>query len=227
MDEKEHLLSKSTTPTKPKSGWRAFWGYDCLPFIPARYTLALVSCLGFINVYALRVNLSVAIVQMANSTATLRNSSAEVFTNHAYVVYCVCTVCSPCCFIRMFSYRFLTGHQNKSVIHSVFVSMITVELLIKELLFSEKEPNSINEVTSLKLMKISQLCGPKNFLFGGSTVLLNCVTSQLVLLIVLPPLSLQAGYWELSSMATCSLRYLVVCSPLGLEGGGCLGWASS
>ncbi len=79
MDEKEHLLSKST-PEIPnnKSGWRQYWSYDCVPFIPARYTLALVSCLGFINVYALRVNLSVAIVQMANSTATARNSSAEV-----------------------------------------------------------------------------------------------------------------------------------------------------
>lgn len=115
MEEKEPLLSE-LTPTKPKKGWRAFWSYDCLPFIPARYTLALVSCLGFVNVYALRVNLSVAVVQMANSTATLRNSSAEVrfdctllFSKLLFMLFCV--------LINIIvSSRFLIGRQNKSVI---------------------------------------------------------------------------------------------------------------
>ena len=51
---------------------------DICPCIPARYALALVSCLGFINVYILRVNLSVAVVQMDASTATVTNTSARV-----------------------------------------------------------------------------------------------------------------------------------------------------
>ena len=86
MEEKGHLLSRSieqdTESAKGSAGgltgWRRVWSFDCLPCIPARYTLAFVSCLGFVNVYALRVNLSVAIVQMVNSTATLRNNTAEV-----------------------------------------------------------------------------------------------------------------------------------------------------
>ena len=51
---------------------------NCCPCIPARYVLAVMSSLGFVNVYALRVNLSVAIVEMSNDTATLRNGSARV-----------------------------------------------------------------------------------------------------------------------------------------------------
>ncbi|XP_064383500.1 sialin-like [Halichondria panicea] len=87
MDEKTYLLSESTDlelsqKHSKKKGWRRYWSYDCLPCIPARYSLALVSCLGFVNVYALRVNLSVAIVQMVNSTTTTlgnQSGTAEVF----------------------------------------------------------------------------------------------------------------------------------------------------
>ena len=39
-------------------------------YIPARYVLAFLSFLGFANVYALRVNLSVAIVGMVKKTPT-------------------------------------------------------------------------------------------------------------------------------------------------------------
>ena len=48
------------------------------PWIPARYALAILSFLGFFNVYALRVNLSVAIVQMDNSTAQQFRHGARV-----------------------------------------------------------------------------------------------------------------------------------------------------
>ena len=51
---------------------------DIFPWIPARYSLAILSFLGFFNVYALRVNLSVAIVQMDNSTAQNYRHSARV-----------------------------------------------------------------------------------------------------------------------------------------------------
>ncbi len=54
---------------------------DCFPCIPARYMIAVVGCLGFVNVYALRVNLSVAVVQMDASTATVHNGSARVKAN--------------------------------------------------------------------------------------------------------------------------------------------------
>ena len=92
MDEKKPLLSAepdnielgSKSKTSPR-GIMRIWHADCLPCIPARYALALVSCLGFINVYALRVNLSVAIVQMDNSTATLLNNSAMVGINNALI----------------------------------------------------------------------------------------------------------------------------------------------
>ena len=65
-------------PFPEDSRWSRLWRTDCVPFIPARYVIAVVGCLGFVNVYGLRVNLSVAIVQMVNSTATFRNGSARV-----------------------------------------------------------------------------------------------------------------------------------------------------
>ena len=38
--------------------------------IPCRYLLSILGCLGFAVVYALRVNLSVALVAMVNSTSS-------------------------------------------------------------------------------------------------------------------------------------------------------------
>ena len=51
---------------------------NLFPWMPARYALAILSFLGFFNVYALRVNLSVAIVQMDNSTAQRYRHGARV-----------------------------------------------------------------------------------------------------------------------------------------------------
>ena len=52
---------------KTKSRWiPSCWYIDCLPCIKARYVLAFMLFLGLSNVYALRVNLSVAIVQMTS-----------------------------------------------------------------------------------------------------------------------------------------------------------------
>lgn len=52
-------------------------------FTSARYVLVFMACLGFANVYAMRVNLSVAIVSMVNQTAidlnnTQVNNSTDV-----------------------------------------------------------------------------------------------------------------------------------------------------
>lgn len=85
MDQKTPLIhvQATTLPRHKKSKpslLSRIWRLDCIPCIPSRYMLAIVSCLGFVNVYALRVNLSVAIVQMINSTTTPRNgSSARTF----------------------------------------------------------------------------------------------------------------------------------------------------
>ena len=56
---------------------------DYFPCIPARYVLSLMGCIGFVIVYALRVNMSVALVAMVNETAGLhkRRSSNSTVTS--------------------------------------------------------------------------------------------------------------------------------------------------
>ena len=49
--------------------------------------LAIMGFLGFANVYAMRVNLSVAIVAMVNNTAIARNTS--IVDNSSCPVHCV------------------------------------------------------------------------------------------------------------------------------------------
>ena len=44
--------------------------------VGTRYIMALLAFFGFLNVYALRVNLSVAIVQMDVDSATPRNNNS-------------------------------------------------------------------------------------------------------------------------------------------------------
>ncbi|UYV74523.1 hypothetical protein LAZ67_11003773 [Cordylochernes scorpioides] len=46
----------------------------CFPYIPARWVMTILGFLGFFNVYALRVNLSVAMVAMVNHTAIAGDS---------------------------------------------------------------------------------------------------------------------------------------------------------
>ena len=82
MEEKALLAvsDEETTPLLPcqQPGSRSCLRRDYCPCIPARYVLAMMINLGFAVVYGLRVNLSVAIVQMDNDTATVYNGSAEV-----------------------------------------------------------------------------------------------------------------------------------------------------
>ncbi|XP_065897733.1 sialin-like [Dysidea avara] len=62
-DEEEELLSKSRK--RRKLAWAPpCWYISCLPCIKARYVLTVMLSVGFGIMYALRVNLSVAIVQM-------------------------------------------------------------------------------------------------------------------------------------------------------------------
>ena len=96
MTEKQPLLTDKTLhyTVKKKDERRYFWQYDFAPCMPARYVLVVISCLGFINVYALRGNLSMAIVAMTNSTT---NSSSHLVKTrielaccmHAWVSFCM------------------------------------------------------------------------------------------------------------------------------------------
>ena len=62
-DEEEELLS--TSHKRRKLAWAPpCWYISCLPCIKARYVLTVMLSVGFGIMYAFRVNLSVAIVQM-------------------------------------------------------------------------------------------------------------------------------------------------------------------
>ena len=82
MDEKEALLyNRCASPETGEArvahwsaGFKKAWRRDYCPCVPARYTLAIMSFLGFVVLYALRVNLSMAIVIMVNNSA---NGSAN------------------------------------------------------------------------------------------------------------------------------------------------------
>lgn len=67
MEESEPLLDKSTSKSRRELG--------C--YLPCRYALAILSCAGFCVVYLLRVNLSVALVAMVNSTYANAKASAH------------------------------------------------------------------------------------------------------------------------------------------------------
>jgi hypothetical protein len=55
--EERAALLRGPEPEQPSRG---------KPLIPSRYVLALLALFGFFNVYAMRVNLSIAIVKMAD-----------------------------------------------------------------------------------------------------------------------------------------------------------------
>lgn len=74
-EQKRPLLDSTEFENDRRNVLFRLWHKDWCPWIPARYVLAIMGFLGFVNVYALRVNLSMAIVVMVNNTknATLHN----------------------------------------------------------------------------------------------------------------------------------------------------------
>ena len=61
-------------------------------FLPTRYMVAMLSFLGFANIYAMRVNLSIAIaVMVANQTVIQDDKEIQVLSN----LYC------PACFLKL------------------------------------------------------------------------------------------------------------------------------
>ena len=67
MEEDSPLMDKRPSKSRQESG--------C--YLPCRYALAILSCAGFCVVYLLRVNLSVALVAMVNSTYANAKASAH------------------------------------------------------------------------------------------------------------------------------------------------------
>ena len=65
----ESLLTRDQTSSKSRRN------SGC--YLPCRYLLAMLACAGFSVVYLLRVNLSVALVAMVNSTYANSKASAN------------------------------------------------------------------------------------------------------------------------------------------------------
>ena len=61
---------------------QGLWRHDCFPWLPARYVLAVMGFLAFVNVFLLQANLSMAIVQMVNDS-----SQENHYKAHSYKVY--------------------------------------------------------------------------------------------------------------------------------------------
>ena len=63
----------------PRSRWiPTCWYIDCLPCVKARFVLSFMVFLGLCNVYALRVNLSVAIVPMTSKNPSNNQRWADL-----------------------------------------------------------------------------------------------------------------------------------------------------
>ena len=67
---------------------------DYFPCIPARYILSVMGCIGFVIVYALRVNMSVALVAMVNETATSDKAHGRDSSNGS-AAYSSCNPTAP------------------------------------------------------------------------------------------------------------------------------------
>ena len=78
-EETGQLVNGARNKLRKESSYS--WRRLCCPWLPTRYVLTLMGFLGFCNVYMLRVNLSMAIVQMVN------DSQANGGDQHAHKVY--------------------------------------------------------------------------------------------------------------------------------------------
>ena len=109
MEEDAPLLDKHTSKSRQESGF----------YLPCRYALAILSCAGFCVVYLLRVNLSVALVAMVNSTYAnakasahdpecQRNTSKSSLEKVSTLVF---VFNSSSAFILLLAYRLQTSHR--------------------------------------------------------------------------------------------------------------------
>ena len=79
-DDLPLLISSKTDKRESRNKKGSLWTRDLCPVIKCRVVIAVMAFLGFCNVYALRVNLSMAIVVMVKDTG--EESAAVVPVNN-------------------------------------------------------------------------------------------------------------------------------------------------
>ena len=62
------------------------WRHDCCPCLATRYVLAAMGFWGFLNVFLLRANLSMAIVQMVNDSSGESEYKAKSYKASAMLI---------------------------------------------------------------------------------------------------------------------------------------------
>ena len=89
MAEEKQPFLPSDNDVSSSGRWsvRSLWYADLLPIMPARYMLAIMGFLGFFNVSALAVNLSMAIVAMVNETADPASHLVRALLLCSWVIY--------------------------------------------------------------------------------------------------------------------------------------------
>ena len=77
MEDTYLLLSRNKAARQKRNCLRRLWRQQWYRWLPARYVLAVMSFLGLVNVYILRVNLGVALVVMVNKTSSGNHSDIQ------------------------------------------------------------------------------------------------------------------------------------------------------
>ena len=88
--EEEYLLEKGANKQREtqfyiRNVYKIF--PKIVPCVPERYILALLLCSGLCVVYALRVNLSIALVEMVNHTVGVAPNFTYAVRCHLYFVF--------------------------------------------------------------------------------------------------------------------------------------------
>ena len=91
-EERRSLVSKCSFESglleQANTEIRYYCCRDYFPCIPARYVLSVMGSLGFLIVYALRVNISVALVAMVNETASSSGPHKRAGSNGSTMFSC-------------------------------------------------------------------------------------------------------------------------------------------
>ena len=99
QEERRSLVSRVSVESgvlnKAKRDVRYYCCRDYFPCIPARYILSVMGCIGFVIVYALRVNMSVALVAMVNETATSDRAHGSDSSNGSTAQFPSCNPTAP------------------------------------------------------------------------------------------------------------------------------------
>ena len=98
QEERRSLVSRVSVESgvlkQTRRDIRYYCCRDYFPCIPARYILSVMGCLGFVIVYALRVNMSVALVAMVNETAKSDRTNGGGSSNGS-TAYSSCNPTAP------------------------------------------------------------------------------------------------------------------------------------